>query len=172
MGKEYTAAVITVSDKGSKGERKDTAGPEVVRILTEEGYDVVYTAIIPDEKEEIRAELLKCADDLACSLIITTGGTGFSRRDITPEATLEVLEKQTPGLPELMRAESMKITPFGCLSRGVAGIRGTSLIINLPGSEKAARENLQSVLEPVRHGLKMLYAEGSSEHEECVRHHS
>ena len=89
---------------------------------------------------------------------------------MTPEATLEILEKQTPGLPELMRAESMKVTPFGCLSRGVAGIRNRSLILNLPGSEKAARENLSYVLEPVRHGLKMLYAEGSSDHEECVRH--
>lgn len=170
MNRTYTAAVITVSDKGSRGERKDTAGPEVCRILKEDGYDVIHTVIVPDEKEEIKKALLACADDRHCSLIITTGGTGFSQRDVTPEVTLEILEKQTPGLPELMRAESMKVTPFGCLSRGVAGIRGTSLIINLPGSEKAARENLEFVLTPVRHGLKMLYAEGSSDHEECIRH--
>lgn len=167
--KKYTAAVITVSDKGSKGERKDTAGPEVTRILAEDGYDVVYTAIIPDEREEIRAELLRCTDEKACALIVTTGGTGFSQRDVTPEATLDILEKQTPGLVELMRAESMKVTPFGCLSRGVAGIRGRSLILNLPGSEKAAHENLSFVLQPLRHGLKMLHAEGSSDHEECIR---
>ena len=170
MERKYTAAVITVSDKGSKGERPDTSGPEVCRILTEDGYDVVYTSVIPDDKEQIMQELLICTDDNNCALIVTTGGTGFSQRDVTPEATLEILEKQTPGLPELMRAESMKITPYGCLSRGVAGIRGKSLILNLPGSEKAARENLQFVLKPVRHGLKMLFAEGSSEHEECIRH--
>ena len=170
MNRTYTAAVITVSDKGSRGERKDTAGPEVCRILKEDGYDVIHTDMVPDEREEIKRALLACADDMHCSLIITTGGTGFSQRDVTPEVTLEILEKQTPGLPELMRAESMKVTPFGCLSRGVAGIRGTSLIINLPGSEKAAKENLEFVLNPVRHGLKMLYAEGSSDHEECIRH--
>ena len=170
MSKKYTAAVITVSDKGSKGERKDTAGPEVCRILTENGYDVIHTAMVPDEKEKIRAELLKCTDEKACTFVVTTGGTGFSQRDVTPEATLDILEKLTPGLPELMRAESMKVTPFGCLSRGVAGIRGKSLVINLPGSEKAARENLESILKPVQHGLKMLYAEGSSDHEECIRH--
>ena len=170
MNRTYTAAVITVSDKGSRGERKDTAGPEVCRILKEDGYDVIHTDMVPDEKEEIKKALLACADDMHCSLIITTGGTGFSQRDVTPEVTLEILEKQTPGLPELMRAESMKVTPFGCLSRGVAGIRGKSLIINLPGSEKAARENLEFVLKPVQHGLKMLYTEGSSDHEECIRH--
>ena len=170
MNRTYTAAVITVSDKGSRGERKDTAGPEVCRILKEDGYDVIHTDMVPDEREEIKRALLACADDMHCSLIITTGGTGFSQRDVTPEVTLEILEKQTPGLPELMRAESMKVPPFGCLSRGVAGIRGTSLIINLPGSEKAAKENLEFVLNPVRHGLKMLYAEGSSDHEECIRH--
>ena len=170
MDRRYTAAVITISDKGSKGERKDTSGPEVCRILTEDGYDVVYTSVIPDDKERIVQELLACTDDKNCTLVVTTGGTGFSQRDITPEATLEILEKQTPGLPELMRAESMKVTPYGCLSRGVAGIRGKSLVLNLPGSEKAARENLEFILRPVRHGLKMLLSEGSSEHEECIRH--
>ena len=160
----YTAAVITVSDKGFAGERKDTSGPEVCRILGENGYEVIHTAVIPDDRERIRNELLVCTDEKNCALVITAGGTGFSQRDVTPEATLEILEKRTPGLPELMRAESMKITPFGCLSRGEAGLRGKSLILNLPGSEKAARENLEAVLKPVRHGLKMLFAEGSSAH--------
>lgn len=159
----YTAAVITVSDKGFRGEREDTSGPSLCRLLEEHGYSIVYTAIVPDEAERIRGELLKCADELAVSLILTTGGTGFSPRDITPEATKTVLERETPGIPELMRAESMKITPRGCLSRSTAGIRGRSLIINLPGSEKASRENLLAVIGPVEHGLKMLYSEGSSD---------
>lgn len=162
----YTAAVITVSDKGAAGEREDTSGPEVCRILKENGYDVIHTAVIPDDRDRIREELMHCADTEHCALIVTTGGTGFSKRDVTPEATLEVLEKRTPGLPELMRAESMKITPYGCLSRGEAGIRGNTLILNLPGSRKAARENLEAVLVPIRHGLKMLFSEGSSAHGE------
>ncbi len=160
---EYTAAVITVSDKGSRGEREDTSGPALVEILKGEGYNVQYTSIVPDEKDQIKAELLKCADELKIALILTTGGTGFSPRDITPEASLEVIERLTPGIPEAMRAESMKITPHGCLSREVAGIRGGSLIINLPGSKKASTENFQAVVKPVAHGLKMLYSEGSAE---------
>ncbi|MBQ9032449.1 MAG: MogA/MoaB family molybdenum cofactor biosynthesis protein [Parasporobacterium sp.] len=159
----YPAAVITVSDKGSRNERVDTSGPMLCRILEERGYRILYTSVVPDEAEKIRSELLKCCDDLHAALILTTGGTGFSPRDITPEATLEVIERQTPGIPELMRAESMKITPRGCLSRGVAGIRRRSLIINLPGSEKAARENLLAVLNPLEHGLEMLYSEGSAD---------
>lgn len=159
----YTAAVITVSDKGSRGEREDTSGPALVEILKNEGYDVQYTAIVPDEKDQIKAELLKCADELKIALILTTGGTGFAPRDITPEATLEVIERQTPGIPEAMRAESMKITPHGCLSREAAGIRGSSLIINLPGSKKASTENFSAVVKPVAHGIKMLYSVGSAE---------
>ena len=134
----YTAAVITVSDKGYRGQREDTSGPNLVRILQERGFDVTYTAMVPDEPEMIKTELCKCADELAIALVLTTGGTGFSPRDITPEATLEVVERQTPGIPEAMRAESMKITPKGCLSRSAAGIRGRTLIINLPGSKKAS----------------------------------
>lgn len=159
----YNAAVITVSDKGARGERVDTSGPSLCRILEGNGYEVVYTSIIPDEKDQIKEELLKCSDEKNIALILTTGGTGFSPRDITPEATMEVVERPTSGIPELMRAESMKITPHGCLSREAAGIRGRSLIINLPGSEKASRENLQAVLKPLAHGLKMLYSEGSAE---------
>ena len=159
----YTAAVITVSDKGYRGEREDTSGPNLCRILTEKGFDATYTAMVPDEPESIKGELCKCADDLGIALVLTTGGTGFSPRDITPEATLEVVERLTPGIPEAMRAESMRITPKGCLSRSAAGIRGRSLIINLPGSKKASAENLLAVIDPVAHGLDMLYSEGSAD---------
>ncbi len=159
----YTAAVITISDKGYRGERVDTSGPNLVQILTDKGFDVTYTSIIPDEREMIKAELCKCADELSIALVLTTGGTGFSPRDITPEATMEIVERPTPGIPEAMRAESMKITPKGCLSRSAAGIRKRSLIINLPGSKKASQENILAVIDPVSHGLDMLYSEGSAD---------
>ena len=159
----YTAAVITVSDKGYRGQREDTSGPNLVKILTEKGFSVTYTSIVPDEPDMIREQLVKCADELKIALVLTTGGTGFSPRDITPEATLEVVERLTPGIPEAMRAESMKITPKGCLSRSAAGIRGRSLIINLPGSKKASAENILAVIDPVAHGLDMLYSEGSAD---------
>ena len=107
----YTAAVITISDKGYRGERVDTSGPNLVEILKDKGFQVTYTTIIPDEREQIREELIKCADELGIALVLTTGGTGFSPRDITPEATMEVVERPTPGIPDAMRAESMKITP-------------------------------------------------------------
>ena len=159
----YTAAVITVSDKGYRGQREDTSGPNLVKILTEKGFSVTYTSIVPDEPDMIKEQLVKCADELKIALVLTTGGTGFSPRDITPEATMEVVERLTPGIPEAMRAESMKITPKGCLSRSVAGIRGRSLIINLPGSKKASAENILAVIDPVAHGLDMLYSEGSAD---------
>lgn len=159
----YTAAVITVSDKGARGERVDTSGPMLCEMLKSADYEVVYTAIVPDEAEQIKAELLKCSDEKQISLVLTTGGTGFSPRDVTPEATKAVIERETPGIPEAMRAESLKITPHGCLSRETAGIRGRTLIINLPGSEKAARENFAAVQKAIGHGLKMLYSEGSAE---------
>lgn len=159
----YTAAVITVSDKGYRGEREDTSGPNLVKILTEKGFTVTYTSIVPDEPDMIKEQLVKCADELEIALVLTTGGTGFSPRDITPEATMEVVERLTPGIPEAMRAESMKITPKGCLSRSAAGIRGRSLIINLPGSKKASAENILAVIDPVAHGLDMLYSEGSAD---------
>ena len=159
----YTAAVITISDKGFRGERVDTSGPNLVEILKEKGFDVVYTSILPDEMEAIQAELCKCADDLKIALVLTTGGTGFSPRDITPEATMAVVERPTPGIPEAMRAESMRITPKGCLSRSAAGIRKRTLIINLPGSKKASQENILAVIDPVAHGLDMLYSEGSAD---------
>ena len=159
----YTAAVITVSDKGYRGERMDTSGPNLCNILKDRGYDVVYTAIIPDDMEMIKAELCKCTDELGIALVLTTGGTGFSPRDITPEATMAIVERPTPGIPEAMRSESMKITPKGCLSRSAAGIRKRSLIINLPGSKKASQENILAVIDPVEHGLEMLLGEGSAD---------
>ena len=159
----YTAAVITISDKGSRGERVDTSGPNLCEILKDKGFEVVYTNIIPDEAEEIKAELIRCADEKQIALVLTTGGTGFSPRDITPEATLQVIERATPGIPEAMRAESMRITPRGCLSRSAAGIRGRTLIINLPGSKKASQESILAVIDPVAHGLDMLYSEGSAD---------
>ena len=158
----YKAAVITVSDKGSRGERVDTSGPALCEILKENGMEVAYTSIVPDEIDVIKSELVKCADELQLALVLTTGGTGFAPRDITPEATKAVIERETPGIPELMRAESMKITPRGCLSRNAAGIRKRTLIINLPGSEKAARENIAAVIGSLEHGLDMLMSEGSA----------
>ena len=159
----YTAAVITISDKGYRGEREDTSGPNLVKILKEKGFDVTYTSMRPDERDMIKAELCKCSDELGIALVLTTGGTGFSPRDITPEAAMEIIERPTPGIPEAMRAESMRITPKGCLSRSVAGIRKRTLIITLPGSKKASAENILAVIDPVAHGLDMLYSEGSAD---------
>lgn len=165
----YKAAVITISDKGYRGEREDTSGPNLVNILRDKGMDVCYTTIIPDDMEMIKAELIKCADELGITLVLTTGGTGFSPRDITPEATMAIVERPTPGIPEAMRAESMKITPRGCLSRSAAGIRKNSLIINLPGSKKAAQENLLAVIDAVEHGLEMLCSQGSANCAEAAK---
>lgn len=173
----YTAAVITVSDKGSRGEREDTSGPALVRLLEENGYRVDYTAMVPDEIEAIRRELLLCADEKKLCLVLTTGGTGFSPRDVTPEATEGVIEKRAPGIPEAMRAESMRITSMGCLSRETAGIRGQTLIINLPGSKKASTENFAAVVKPVRHGIEILRGEAHDcahihhDHHGEVHHH-
>ena len=159
----YTAAVITISDKGYVGQREDTSGPNLCRIVKEKGYELAYTGLVPDDMEMIKAELIKCCDELNISLVLTTGGTGFSPRGITPEATMAVVERPTPGIPEAMRAESMRITPKGCLSRSAAGIRKQSLIINLPGSKKASEENILAVIDAVDHGLDMLLGEGSAD---------
>jgi molybdenum cofactor synthesis domain-containing protein len=155
----YTAAVITVSDKGTAGLREDTGGPLVREMLEEAGFAVVYTAIVPDEQGEIAAEFIRCADEQGIALIASTGGTGFSPRDVTPEATVAVCERLAPGIPEAMRAESLKVTNRAMLSRMAAGIRRRSLIINLPGSPKAIRENLAAVLPALEHGLEMLRGE-------------
>lgn len=152
----YKAAVLTVSDRSSKGERPDTAGPLVARLLEEAGYEVVLTAVVPDEQPQIENFLRDTADRRLAQLLVTTGGTGFAPRDVTPEATLAVCERMTPGIPEAMRYASMQVTNRAMLSRAQAGIRGGTLIVNLPGSPKAARENLEAVLPALGHGLKML----------------
>jgi len=152
----YTASVLTISDKCYEGLREDLAGPVVREILENTGYAVEFVATIPDEQDMIEQVLIKCADELDIALIVTTGGTGFSIRDVTPEATTAVCTRLTPGIPEAMRAESLKITNRAILTRQQAGIRGESLIINLPGSPKAARENLNAVLPALEHGLEML----------------
>jgi len=151
-----TAAVITVSDRCFEGEREDLAGPCVADMLTDAGYSIAHTIIVPDEIDMITCELLKCADELDIALIVTTGGTGFTVRDVTPEATIAVCTKLAPGIPEAMRAESLKITERAILARQQAGIRGESLIINLPGSPKAAKENLTTVLPSLGHGIEMI----------------
>lgn len=168
---KFTAAVITVSDKGFRGERVDTSGPALCAMLREAGWEIIHAAIVPDEKDIIEKELLKCADEIGAALVLTTGGTGFSPRDITPEATLAVVQRLAPGIPEAMRAESMRITPKGCLSREAAGIRNRTLIVNLPGSEKAARESIAAVLHPIRHGVEVLLGEGSADCGESGHHH-
>lgn len=151
----YTAQVITVSDRSFRGERPDGSGPVVRALLEEAGYQVGDVVIVPDEQPLIEEALIRAAQaDIA--LVVTTGGTGFAPRDVTPEATLAVCQRLTPGIPEAMRAASMAITPRGCLSRSAAGIRDRSLIVNLPGSPKAARENLEAVLGSISHGLQML----------------
>ena len=156
----YSAAVITVSDLGSRGQRVDTSGPAVRSMLEQAGYTVIRTAIVPDEQNEISDILRACADETRADLIVTTGGTGLSPRDVTPEATLAVIEREIRAIPVAMWVESLKVTPRAMLSRAVAGTRGSSLILNLPGSEKAARENLSAVLPALEHALHMIAGEG------------
>ncbi len=155
----YSAAVITVSDRCFSGVREDASGPAVAELLTEHGYTVELKMVVPDEAGLIKDVLLRCTDEERIDLVVTAGGTGFSPRDITPEVTKDVIERETPGIPEYMRQKSMEITERGCLSRSVAGIRGETLIINLPGSPKAATENLSAVIDAIGHGLEMLKGE-------------
>jgi molybdenum cofactor synthesis domain-containing protein len=151
----YTASVITISDKGAVGLREDKSGPLAVKLLTAMGFDIIRADIISDDKENISSELIKHSDQ-GINLIITSGGTGASPRDNTPEVTLDVGEREMPGLSEMMRMKGMEITPFSVLSRGRSVIRGNSLIVNLPGNPKAVSENLE-ILEPVlAHAVKML----------------
>jgi len=155
-GEVVRVGIICMSDKGSKGEREDKSTKVIIDCVEEVGYEVIITDLIPDEEDIIERKLLEIVDRGDVDLILTTGGTGFSPRDVTPEATLRVIERLTPGIPEAMRAFSMKITNRGMLSRGVAGIRKDTLIINLPGSPKAVKEILEYILEPVHHGLEIL----------------
>lgn len=152
----FKAAVLTVSDRSSQGLRPDEAGPLVARLLEEAGYQVAQTLIVPDEGPRIEAILRQWSDQGEADLIVTTGGTGLSPRDVTPEATIAVCQRLTPGIPEAMRYASMAVTPRAMLSRAAAGIRNRTLIVNLPGSPKAAKENLEAVLPALAHGLEML----------------
>ena len=150
------AVVLTISDSASRGEREDLSGPAVISELQSLQAEVVATVILPDEREQIAALLRHYADDGAANLILTTGGTGLGPRDVTPEATRDVIEREAPGLAELMRAESMKITPLAALSRSVCGARGRTLIINLPGSVRGARENFQAIARLLPHAIALL----------------
>ena len=152
----FQAAVLTVSDRSFRGERPDEGGPLVAGLLEGAGFSVVKTAVVPDEQGQIEDALREISDSGMVQLLVTTGGTGFSPRDVTPEATLAVCQRMAPGIPEAMRYASMQVTSRAMLSRAQAGIRGGTLIVNLPGSPKAAKENLEAVLPALAHGLEML----------------
>ena len=149
------AAVITLSDKGSRGERDDKSGPLIVEMLTAAGYVVEETMLLPDEARALKAQLIRLADGRQVNLILTTGGTGFSPRDITPEATYAVADRNAPGIAEAMRYHSLSITPRGMLSRAASVLRGKTLIVNLPGSPKAVKENLEYILPSLEHGVRI-----------------
>lgn len=161
----FQVAVVTLSDKGAKGEREDLSGPAIVEMVTKFGYEVIETLIIPDDQKKIETELIRLADGRQADLILTTGGTGFAKRDVTPEATLNVATRLVPGIAEAMRMLSMKYTKRAMLSRAASVLRNETLIINLPGSPKAVRECLEEILDSVDHGLKILKAKDS----ECAR---
>ena len=156
-----TGGVITLSDKGSRGEREDISGREVITMLTDLDIQVADYEIVPDEKEIIKGKIIEYTDTRRLDLVVTTGGTGVSPRDVTPDATLEVIEKELPGMAEAMRRESMKKTPHAMISRAVAGIRGQSLIVNLPGSPKGARENLAVILPALKHAIEKIQGDES-----------
>ena len=153
---DYKAAVITVSDRCSAGEKVDKSGPAVAQMLEESGFEVIYRGLVPDERHEISAEFIKCSYELGADLIISTGGTGFGKRDITPEATRDVISREIPAIPQAMLHYSLVSTPRAMLTRGVAGIRGKSLILNLPGNETGARQNLSAVIGVLEHALQMI----------------
>lgn len=154
------AAVLTCSDRCSRGEAADTSGPHLADRLREAGWDVVETRIVPDDVAAIQAALLHWADEVGVDVILTTGGTGFSARDVTPEATLGVVDRRAPGLAELVRLEGLKKTPHACLSRGEAGLRGRTLVVNLPGSLKAARDGMDTLAPILPHAVRMIAGEG------------
>lgn len=159
-------AVITISDRCSRGERDDLTGPALTSAIKFRGWEVLHTSIIPDDIEAIRQALIQLADDTSVHVVLTAGGTGFTTADVTPEATLSILEKQAPGLQEAIRMASLKITPHGMLSRGVAGIRSQTLIVNLPGSPKAAVEGFSVLVPVLPHavGLMVEPEEASKDH--------
>ena len=162
---KWRAAVVTLSDKGYRGERVDKSGPAVCEMLREAGYDVQKNILLPDERSEIEKCLCKLCDDEKMNIIFTTGGTGFSPRDLTPEATAPAIQRPAPGIAEGMRYHSLQITPKAMLSRATAGIRAQTLIVNLPGSPKAVRECLEYILPPLAHGLEILTGQSGN----CAR---
>lgn len=155
------AAILTISDKGSRGERVDGTGPAIQKMIEKQDYLMDYYKMIPDEQHLIEEELISLCDQMSVDLILTNGGTGFSKRDVTPEATRNVIEKQVPGISEAMRMKSLAITPKAMLSRGISGIRKNTLIINLPGSPKAATENLSFIIDALDHGIEILQGTAS-----------
>ena len=155
--------ILTVSDRSSRGERVDASGPVLVEMVQEQGWKVIETLIVPDDEDTLRDTLMLWADSGDIDIILTTGGTGFSPRDITPEATRAVVIKLAPGLVEAMRAASLQVTPHAMLSRAVAGIRGRVLIVNLPGSPKAARENLGVIQSVLEHAVQLLREDAEAE---------
>ena len=158
--------ILIASDRAARAERPDLAGPALAGLMTAQGWEVKRTAVLPDDLQQLRATLSAWADEGGLDIILTTGGTGFAPRDVTPEATRLVIEREAPGLAEAMRAESLKINPHAMLSRGVAGIRGRVLIVNLPGSPKGAVENLQVILPVLPHACELLHDQPEAE-----RHH-
>lgn len=158
-------AILTSSDSGYRGEREDLSGPVIREIVEAAGYTVVSMELLPDEREMLSARMAEIADQGRADLILTTGGTGFSPRDVTPEATEDIIQRRVPGIPEAMRAYSMTITKRAMLSRATAGIRKNTLIINLPGSPKAVRESLEYLMEPLAHGIEILTGEAGN----CAR---
>ena len=158
--------ILTISDKGARGEREDRSGPAIREMMEAAGGVIVRARIVPDEQDEIRAALIDWSDE-GLDLILTTGGTGFSPRDWTPEATKAVIDRETPGIPEAMRRAGLDKTPTAMLSRAAAGIRKSTLIINLPGSEKAVRESLEAILPALPHGVEILKGTAS----ECAKPH-
>lgn len=161
----YRAGIVTLSDKGAAGEREDVSGAVIKEILEKAGYEVVSYRLLADEGEDLKEELMRLSDEVECDLVLTTGGTGFSPRDVTPEATLAVADRNAPGIAEAIRAYSMTVTKRAMLSRGASVIRGSTLIINLPGSPKAVRESLEYILDTLSHGLEILSGRGG----DCAR---
>ena len=155
--------ILTLSDRSSRGERPDSSGPALATLIQTEGWMLVKQDILPDDEASIRNMLISWADSRDLDVILTTGGTGFAPRDITPEATRAVIERDAPGLAEAMRAASLKVTPHAMLSRIVTGIRGRTLIVNLPGSPKGAMENLQVIIPVLPHAIQLLREDPASE---------
>jgi molybdopterin adenylyltransferase len=165
LNKNYRAAIITASDKGFMGEREDVSGAVLKEILELKGFAIVSYCVLPDDKDQLAAEMIRLADQNLCEVIFTTGGTGLSPRDVTPEATLSVAQRIVPGISEAMRALSLTVTKRAMLSRGMSVVRGRTLIINLPGSPKAVKESLGFIIDELSHGIAILRSDAG----ECAR---